>query len=48
MSTNIKKNILIEVNPYIDVLLRMLLCIQTINCSAERPFTTPKKVSELF
>lgn len=40
----IKINGLIEIYPYIDIALRMLLCTPSSNCSTERSFSTLKRV----
>jgi hypothetical protein len=40
----IKQNSLVEIYPYIDIALRMLLCTPSSNCSTERSFSTLKQV----
>lgn len=42
--TFIKVNNLIELYPYVDIALRMLLCTPSSNCSAERSFSALKRV----
>lgn len=38
----LKQNDLVEIYPYIDIALRMLLCTPSSNCSTERSFSTLK------
>ncbi|KAF0688469.1 zinc finger MYM-type protein 1-like, partial [Aphis craccivora] len=42
--TFIKVNNLIELYPYVDIALKMLLCTPSSNCSAERSFSALKRV----
>lgn len=44
MSTFLRKNDLIDLYPYIDVSLRMLLCTPVSNCSTERSFSSLKRI----
>jgi len=44
MSIYIRNKNLVEVYPYIDIALRMILCTPTTNCSAEQSFSTLKRV----
>ncbi|XP_060854953.1 uncharacterized protein LOC132932593 [Metopolophium dirhodum] len=44
ISIYIRNYNLVEVYPYIDIALRMILCTPATNCSAERSFSTLKRV----
>ena len=44
MSIYIRNNNLVEVYPYTDIALRMILCTPATNCSAEWSFSTLKRV----
>ncbi len=44
ISLYIRNNNLVEVYPYIDIALRMILCTPATNCSAERSFSTLRRV----
>jgi hypothetical protein len=44
MSIYIRKHKLVEVYLYIDIALRIILCIPSTNCSAERSFSTLNRV----
>lgn len=44
MSVYLRNQSLIEVYPYIDIALRMMLCTHATNCSSERSFSTLKRV----
>lgn len=44
MNFYIRKINVVEVYPYIDIALRIILCTLATNCSAERSFPTLKRV----